>query len=466
MKNKENHLDNLFEKAKNQTPEASFEETKGQFLSDLKAGKTSSLSQGIAKSFNFKYLIMLSIVSVAIVSTVIYFNSNAPVEKEEMVISLEKEPVIKKVEPKEIQNEVFIVESVTIEKEVIQTTTSTYNDQISDTIVVRTESIKDTNRPVYIEVTKPVVKRGLDSVYRFPKLTLEQIEQNNKQKKLMLKQVNKIDKKKYAYIPSGTFSDQGESISVQAFYMGTTEVTVLEYRTFVFDLLIHNRKNDFLIAKPDQDQWNHINGYTQTFNQPMVDHYFSHPAYDEYPINNISRAGAELYCKWLTLEASKVRKGKKQQLNDFRIPSDYEWMLAAYGGAENDKKVSFPWGTNSVKNDKNCYLANYKPRVDSLWNKESGKYETYDSKSVFLDDGAFHTAKVDSYLPNSFGLYCMSGNVAEMVIKWKDKSPGTKGGSWISELEELQINGVDKYSGVTKGEANIGFRVVMSLVNE
>ena len=58
-----------------------------------------------------------------------------------------------------IQNEDFAVESITIEDEFIQTTTSIYQDEITDSIVVSKESIKDTNRPAYILENIPVFKR-------------------------------------------------------------------------------------------------------------------------------------------------------------------------------------------------------------------------------------------------------------------------------------------------------------------
>ena len=464
MNKDQNHIDSLFDKARNQKPETSFEETSGQFLNDLEAGKTSSLNQGVAKSFNFKNLIMLSFVGVAVISTVIYFNSNTPVDKEEINVSIEEEVVNNSIETIVIKNEGFVVESITIKDEFIQTTISSYNDKISDSIVVTTESIKDANQPADILDNIPVFKRKQDSVYRFPKLTKEQIEKNHKQKKQMLKQLNKLDKKKYAYVPSGSYDNKGKSISVQAFHMQTTEVTVLEYRTFIFDLLIQDRKEEFLKAKPEQEQWKFLMGNNQPSMQPMVDHYFSHSAYNQYPINNISREGAELYCRWLTTEASKVRKDKKEVLNDVRLPSDYEWMLAAKGGEDNMEP--FPWKTSSVRNKKNCYLANFKPVRDSIYSEEEEKYIKCVSGNFFMDDGAFLTAKVDSYLPNEYGLYCMSGNVAEMVIKWKDKSSGTKGGSWISDLPELMITGEDKNNGVTVAKAHIGFRVVMSYLNK
>ena len=109
MNKDQNHIDNLFDKVRNQQPETSFEEISGQFLNELQAGKTSNLTQGVAKSFNFKNLIMLSFVSVAVISTVIYFNSNTPVDKEEIIVSIEEEVVNNSIETIVIKNEGFVV---------------------------------------------------------------------------------------------------------------------------------------------------------------------------------------------------------------------------------------------------------------------------------------------------------------------------------------------------------------------
>ena len=121
MNKKQNHIDHLFDKARNQQPKSSFEETSGQFLNDLEVGKTSSLNQGGTKSFNFKNLFMLSFVSVTVITTVIYFNSNTSVEKEGIIVSMEEEFVSSPIENIVIQNEDFVVESITIEDEFITT---------------------------------------------------------------------------------------------------------------------------------------------------------------------------------------------------------------------------------------------------------------------------------------------------------------------------------------------------------
>src|SRR5690606_30978849 len=68
-----------------------------------------------------------------------------------------------------------------------------------------------------------------------PTLNAEQRAANEKQKQKMLKSLGKRDKKEWAFMPSGKTSVFGNSLSLQAYYMQTTEVSNLEYRTFLFD---------------------------------------------------------------------------------------------------------------------------------------------------------------------------------------------------------------------------------------
>ncbi|MEY3438630.1 MAG: hypothetical protein RL265_1215, partial [Bacteroidota bacterium] len=67
--------------------------------------------------------------------------------------------------------------------------------------------------------------------YVFPKLTEEEIKANNKRKKAMLKALEKLDRKIYTFLLSGSFDYLGEMTSVQAFLIQKTEVSNLEYRT-------------------------------------------------------------------------------------------------------------------------------------------------------------------------------------------------------------------------------------------
>ena len=110
------------------------------------------------------------------------------------------------------------------------------------------------------------------------------------------------------------------------------------------------------------------------------------------------------------------------------------------------KKDPYPWEGKFLRNSKGCYLANFKP-----------------TDSTYFDDGAFFTAKVNSYNANDFGLFNMSGNVAEMVYDdYPSKNSGTAGGGWMSNAEEIKILGPDPYQGLTEAHPNVGFRVVMT----
>ena len=285
--------------------------------------------------------------------------------------------------------------------------------------------------------------------YQFPVLTEEEIAITTKKKKAMLKALVKHDKSAYAYIPSGTFDYNGKQVSVQAFYMGTGEVTNFEYRTFLFDLLIQGRKEEFLKAKPDQSAWSkefHNGGKT------YQEHYFSHKAYNDFPVVNISREGAELYCKWLSQEVRKsVGDEKAGELNDVRLPLRVEWVKAA---SNEGKQLPYPWNGQYRRNSDGMYQANFthdmvKDQVDTTG------FSKMDYSNTDL------TAPSKSFWPNALGIYNLSGNAAEMVYEGPDKTEtGTAGGSWRSSGDDIKIYAPDANKGVIDARPTIGFRVV------
>lgn len=312
-----------------------------------------------------------------------------------------------------------------------------------------------------------------DSQTGLPTLTTDEIAANAKQKKKMIDALIKLNKEKYAFIPMSTCLYKNEMVSVEAFYMETTEVTNLEYKTFIMDLLINGRISEFLMVKPDQEMWK--KKFPYSFNDPMVDLYFAHPAYDEYPVVNISRKGAQLYCEWLTIETNKVLKeNNKPLINDLRIPADYEWACAA----SNKKNYSkYANGNEFLRDSKGKYEVNYmcyskeQCKYDSIMklylpkNKEELK-ETKTNAPKYIDDGGFHTVYTQSYKANSYGLYCMAGNVSEMIVNYKTKKPETKGGSWFSCDYYLEIDADDEYKNEINPSPLIGFRPVMTALKK
>jgi gliding motility-associated lipoprotein GldK len=218
---------------------------------------------------------------------------------------------------------------------------------------------------------------------------------------------------------------------------------------------------------PDTLVW--IRDYTYSYNEPMAKRYFSHPAFGNYPVVGVSWKQATAFCEWRThLLNSYLNDKKRTQESDFRLPTEAQWEYAARGGRS---QTMYPWGNYYLRNKKGCLLANFKP-----------------GRGNYPEDGGFYTVRADSYWPNDFGLYCMSGNVAEWTssifyegrnnfqhdmnpdVRWnagKDETPlmkrkVTRGGSWKDVGYFLQ-NGTSTYEYQDTAKSYIGFRCVIDL---
>tara|TARA_B100001057_G_scaffold74717_1_gene69263 strand:+ start:40 stop:1344 length:1305 start_codon:yes stop_codon:yes gene_type:complete len=152
---------------------------------------------------------------------------------------------------------------------------------------------------------------------------------------------------------------------------------------------------------PDTLAWMH--DYAYSFNEPYTNDYYSHTAYDDYPVVGVSWKQAVAFTKWRTQEMNKFLRANKQQATpDFRLPTESEWEYAARGGQD---LSPYPWGGPYTRNNKGCFLANFKPL-----------------RGNYVADGGLKTVKVASYNPNGYGLYDMSGNVAEWTSNAFDES--------------------------------------------
>lgn len=158
---------------------------------------------------------------------------------------------------------------------------------------------------------------------------------------------------------------------------------------------------DIINVYPDTLAW--VHDFTYSFNEPLTNMYFWHPAFDDYPVVGVTWKQARAFSIWRSHLLNNFLIGTGQSIvNDFRLPTESEWEYAARGGLE---KSPYPWGGPYIRNSKGCFLGNFKPMRGS-----------------YIDDGGFHTLYVYSYNPNDFGLYCMSGNAAEWTSNAFDES--------------------------------------------
>ena len=168
----------------------------------------------------------------------------------------------------------------------------------------------------------------------------------------------------------------------------------------------HENRQRFIIDEvinvfPDTLCW--VRDFTYSFNDPMTNMYFWHPAYDNYPVVGITWVQAKAFNVWRTQLLNGWLKSMGEiYVNDFRLPTEAEWERAARG----DLNLSqYPWGGPYIRNSAGCFLGNFKPM--------RGRY---------FEDGGFQTVKAFSYNPNGWGLYCMAGNVSEWCESAYDES--------------------------------------------
>jgi formylglycine-generating enzyme required for sulfatase activity len=251
------------------------------------------------------------------------------------------------------------------------------------------------------------------------------------------------------YIPSGSTTILDKDVSIQAFYMSSGEITNLQYAEFLHDLKKKGEIKKWEIAKVDSTGWRMSLGSNETYTK----YYFRHPAYHGYPVVNISKEGAELYCEWLTSKYDSLSNGELNVI--FRLPTRTEWIYAANGGDENSK---YAWGNGGLRNENGLIQANHVQlgSENIHYNKSEKRYEIkFNTVASAPNDGADVTAPTISYWPNPYGLYNMNGNVSEMV------SDGhfAVGGDWSLPGYDVRNESIKAFNAA---HPTVGFRIVAS----
>jgi gliding motility-associated lipoprotein GldK len=267
----------------------------------------------------------------------------------------------------------------------------------------------------------------------------------------------------YAEVMDSIYLPEAEAYNGQR----TIDVNKLKFRYTWMDIEAAardkpgNRKKHFVkeesLIYPDTTVW--VKDFAYSYNEPMHNDYFWHQAYNDYPVVGVKWSQAKAFCAWRTLlHNSDRKKHNKENINAYRLPTEAEWEYAARGGLES---ATFPWGGPYAKSDRGCYLANFKP-----------------SRGDYAADQALYTVEAKSYEPNDYGLYNMSGNVAEWtdssydpaayeyvstmnpnVSDPKNQRKVTRGGSWKDVAYYLQVSTRD-FEYADSARSYIGFRTM------
>lgn len=276
-----------------------------------------------------------------------------------------------------------------------------------------------------------------------------------------------------------------KTVAADSFYMSRFEVTVDEYVRFFQETDDQQNKYDSAVWTKD---------FPYSYNEPITRNYFIAPAFRPYPAVGMTWAQAMRYCQWKSEQVNTLLE-KSNYTVEFTLPTDTEWQYAAYGPPPPENKNGhvnkrmYPWGTDFLK-------GNF-PGHEFQLPCNSGPTRTPQGFNLigYPTDGGLYTVPVESYEPNGYGLYQMSGNVAEWTldnfsvdtagvadaqIKVSDNPealkrftpsfpPGkydaykiVKGGSWVDEPFYMQI-GVLKIQHPERASSTVGFRPVLRI---
>lgn len=267
------------------------------------------------------------------------------------------------------------------------------------------------------------------------------------------------------------------TVSVSSFYMDETEVANVHYREYIHWLRrAYGSDYPQLIgsALPDSTTWRQAMSY----NEPLVQYYFTHAAYNNYPVVGVNWYQANEYAKWRSDRVNEyvlikngylkrnpnqsnedvfttetyingqyegaVGRNRKRDLDpngsgqrnvtyadgvllpNYRLPTEAEWEYAALGLiANNPEPRTKRRRGEEVITDRNIFpWGDPSTTRSGVRNAQQGEfYGNFkrgrgDAMGVAgaLNDNADIPAEVRTYKPNGFGLYNMAGNVSEWVM--------------------------------------------------
>lgn len=265
--------------------------------------------------------------------------------------------------------------------------------------------------------------------------------------------------------PFYEWDNMPRKVTVSSFYMDQTEVSNLAYREYIFWLnRVYGEDYPTVVqnALPDTLVWRDRLAY----NEPLVQSYFRHPSYQDYPVVGVTWIQATDYARWRTDRVNEnlliqagildfdpdqvnennfntdaylagqyeglVNEGKEDLdpngtgirnirfedgllLPQYRLPTEAEWEYAALGLIGNTlynrvvERRNYPWNGETIRTDDTKYYGSF------VTNFKRGNGD-YMGVAGNLNDGASLPAEVGTYWPNDYGLYNMAGNVSEWVL--------------------------------------------------
>lgn len=255
-------------------------------------------------------------------------------------------------------------------------------------------------------------------------------------------------KAEYQFVPSGLAVVNGDTLSVQSFYMLNHEVTNGEYQKFLNWVEANGTEEEKALVAIRSNNWD--TEFKSGMNK-YVEHYHTNEAYSDYPVVNITYKAASLYCQWLEKEINDELKTGSIKV---RLPSHAEFIRA---GAGDDLKAYYSWKDFRMRQSSGQFRGNflYVPQ-SKITKDEEGNFIVKPIDYGDLNNSVDLTAPSKSYWKFSYGFYNLNGNVSEMI----DEPGIAVGGSWFNFGYDIRLQSRSQFD---EASCKVGFRPVFTV---
>lgn len=297
-------------------------------------------------------------------------------------------------------------------------------------------------------------------------LSETEIQKYQKIKRWMLDQILKFDKRVYTKVPADKMEYSGEKIILEPFAIRRFGITNLEYRTFLADLILNQKTDEYERARVQATNWDKYNC------SELTTQYFIDEKYNDFPVVNVSVEGMELYCQWLEEEIQQdlIHRQLKPRNLKVRLPHNKEWVYLAWSGYA---KIYYGEKYNTIFDEEEKKVPDHFIKRIQLIDRQSDKKDSlfyYQSlnradwsqsriKEVYKR--AFQVFSVypsDTLYPERMKAYAKFGSVSEISLDEKTNDIWLVGKMWNSKEEYLKLK-----KEFLKNYSNpfVGFRIVV-----